>query len=68
MVPWFSFAQSGRAVQAWRGDKDGARSPRMSRHRSGGFGRPRSFDTASIRLPCVFPEAIHSFQCVLFAG
>lgn len=54
MVPCFPFAQSGRAVQAWRGDKDGAGSPRMFRHRSGGFFAAKklrySFYPASVRL------------------
>ncbi|KAJ0119112.1 hypothetical protein J7T55_013347 [Diaporthe amygdali] len=32
------------------------------------LGRPRSFDMPSIRIPCVFPEGVDSFQTVFFAG
>lgn len=47
MVPWFSLALSGRAVQAWL---RAPRSPGMLCHRSGGLGGQE----ASIHLLSVF--------------
>lgn len=64
MVPWSSSAQSGSGGPALAQQQGLPSLTRDVPPSPGRRRRLRSFDTRSTRLPCIFPEAIDSYQPV----